>query len=276
MNPIKTNEWVYSQLGKEKLRLVDCRFNLKDATDGKCRYDQNHIQGAVYLDLNKDLSGEVKRTGGRHPLPNITDFIDRLEQAGITNDTVLVAYDDGEGAFAGRFWWLMKYVGHEHVYILDGGYKAWINESYPISSEKPSYKKSTYKASLNEDILATYEDVKEVVQQKKLATLVDSREAKRYLGIEEPIDRKAGHIPGAINKVWFEGFNNGYFKTAPEQQERFQELDPSEPIIVYCGSGVTATPNFIALKQAGFQQVKLYVGSFSDWISDDSNDVGKK
>lgn len=276
MNLVVSIEWLAEHMADENIRIVDCRFNLADSEEGKRLYLKDHIPGAIYFHLNQDLSGQVSPHGGRHPLPSPDRIKETLERAGIGKDITVIAYDGGEGAFASRLWWLLKYVGHEKVYILNGGYKAWNEAGYKVSDEVPSVKESNYEIQVNKNIYASYEDVKNFVENKDVDTvLIDSRDKKRYLGIEEPIDKRAGRIPGAINKVWTESYKDGFFKTDEEQEKRFSDIEKSKKVIVYCGSGVTATPNFMALKAAGYEDVKLYVGSYSDWVSYDENKVEK-
>jgi thiosulfate/3-mercaptopyruvate sulfurtransferase len=270
------SNWLKEHLEDSNIRVIDCRFHLGNPDAGRVQYEQGHITGAVYFDLEKDLSGAVGKHGGRHPLPDFSQLKARLEESGINNDTTLVAYDAKEGAFASRFWWLLKYLGHDHVYILNGGFEAWTKAGYPVDDQIPKYERSEFIISENKEMLASYEEVKDIaLNGNEAAVLVDSRENKRFIGIEEPIDRIAGHIPTAINKPWMEGLENGFFKPKHQQEERFAGLDKEQPVIVYCGSGVTATPNFIALKEAGFKHVKLYAGSYSDWVSYHDNPVGK-
>ncbi|MFS0776372.1 sulfurtransferase [Neobacillus sp. 3P2-tot-E-2] len=274
MNYIIDKEWLLKNLNDSHVRIVDCSFSLADSNKGRQEYEKNHIPGASYFDLEKDLSGEVSEHGGRHPLPNIEKFIDKLELAGIDENTTVISYDQGEGAFAARFWWLLQYLGHEKVYVLDGGLKGWNEGNYPVTSDVPTFNKATFKPKINHDLLASMEEVRTVSGgQDSKSILIDSREERRYLGLEEPIDKKAGRIPGAINKPWFEGLNSGYYKQAEDQKHRFTDIKPENEIIVYCGSGVTAAPNYLALKAAGFQKVKLYLGSFSDWISYQENEI---
>ncbi|WHX99036.1 sulfurtransferase [Neobacillus sp. DY30] len=274
MNVMIDKEWLLKNLYEQNVRIVDCSFSLADPKKGRQEYEHHHIPGACYFNLEKDLSGEVSEHGGRHPLPDIEELIDKLELAGIDESTTVISYDQGEGAFAARFWWLLQYLGHEKVYVLDGGLKAWREGNYPVTAEVPDYKKTYFKPVVNHDLLASMEEVKSVVNEHKSNTiLIDSREERRYLGLEEPIDKKAGRIPGAINKPWFDGLNAGYYHSAEIQKQRFSDIHPENEIIVYCGSGVTATPNFLALKAAGFEKVKLYLGSFSDWISYQENKI---
>ncbi|KIO68437.1 MULTISPECIES: sulfurtransferase [Bacillaceae] len=276
MEYVVNQEWLLEQLANKDVKIVDCRFSLSKPDEGERLYKESHIPGAYFFDLEKQLSAPVSKHGGRHPLPDIEQFRHEIEQAGIDNTKTVVAYDGGEGAFASRFWWLLTYIGHDKVYVLNGGFKGWVEAGYPTTKEVPKPEPANFKVSIRKEMLATYEEVKEIVgNKKKLPILIDSREKARYLGKEEPIDKIPGHIPGAIHKFWAEGLENGFFKGSEEQKKRFAELDQKEPIIVYCGSGVTATPNYIALKMAGYQNVKLYAGSYSDWVSYSDNPVEK-
>jgi thiosulfate/3-mercaptopyruvate sulfurtransferase len=265
---VKDKEWLMKSLNESSIRIVDCRFSLAEPEKGKHEYLKGHLPGSVFFDLEKDLSSPVRVHGGRHPMPSLDEFIRKLENAGIDENTTVIAYDSGEGAYAARFWWLLRYLGHENVYVLDEGFKGWVAANYSITQEIPSYDKAQFHSNIKHELLASTEDVKEAVEKRlENRILIDSRDSKRYTGAEEPIDKKAGHIPGAINKPYMEGLSESRYKLAEEQRQRFSEIDSNKEIIVYCGSGVTATPNFLALKEAGFEKVKLYVGSFSDWIS---------
>ena len=273
---IVEKEWLVKRMGNEDFSIIDCRFDLNNKGYGKQQYNHGHLPDAIYFHLEDDLSGEVKNHGGRHPLPNLEQFKAKLEKAAISNDSTVIVYDGGEGTFAARFLWMMKYVGHEKVMILNGGYSKWEEAGYPIESEIPIVSKSSYNIHVQEKMLATYELVKDFTETRpKQTVLIDSREYKRYAGIEELIDRVPGHIPGAINEPFMEGLKDGYFLSKEEQELRFKHLDRNKTLIVYCGSGVTASPNYIALKEAGYENVKLYIGSYSDWISYEDNPVGK-
>ncbi|MGG3562532.1 sulfurtransferase [Neobacillus rhizosphaerae] len=274
MKFVKDREWLFNNLNDNNVILVDCRFSLADPQKGKKEYLESHIPGAFYFDLEKDLSAPVKEHGGRHPLPDLEKLIRKLENAGINECKVVIAYDHGEGAYAARFWWLLKYLGHKNVYVLNGGYKQWQEANYPVTANLPASKTVKFHVELNPDVIATTKEVEEVVRHRpKDCILIDSREEKRYLGLEEPIDKKAGHIPGALNKPWMAGLHANQYKTVEEQRQRFSNIDSKNQIIVYCGSGVTAAPNFLALKEAGYEKVKLYVGSYSDWISYTGNKI---
>lgn len=274
MRFVKSVQWLSERLHDDHVRIADCRFALADPLAGRREYEHSHIPGAVYFDLESDLSGPVQKHGGRHPLPNAAQFKSKLEAAGIDQNKTVVVYDNGDGAFAARFWWMLTFLGHQHVYVLDGGYQCWIKEGYPVNDRILKYEKSNFDLRVNEQMLATYEEVKQAVENGN-QILIDSRASSRYLGLEEPIDREPGHIPGAINKVWTDSLELGKWKSRGEQKQRFQDLQTDDEIIVYCGSGVTATPNILALLEAGFANVKLYAGSYSDWVSYPDNKVDK-
>ncbi|CAH0187214.1 Putative thiosulfate sulfurtransferase SseB [Peribacillus sp. Bi96] len=274
MGYIMEKEELLPLLNSVDIRICDCRFKLGSPDVGYSEYEKDHITGAVYFDLEKDLSGDVQEHGGRHPLPDLKTLKDRLESKGISNDTILVAYDGGEGSFASRFVWLLSYLGHQKVYVLNGGYRAWKDAGYPIDTNQKEYTSTEYQIDLNETVFASYEKVKDYTMKRPGDTvLIDSRESKRFEGIEEPIDKKAGHIPGAVNKVWTKVLENGYYKKKDDLQANFTDIGKDKEIIVYCGSGVTASPNYVALKEAGFKDVRIYIGSFSDWISYDDNPI---
>ncbi|MFC3884099.1 sulfurtransferase [Bacillus songklensis] len=264
-------DWLMDHLQDENVRIVDCRFYLGERQKGYREYQEEHIAGAVYADLERHLSGGVGQHGGRHPLPDIDEFVAFIENLGISPDMTVVAYDSQAGAMASRFWWLMKYIGHDRVYVLNGGFPNWKKHSFPVSAEQPLFNKTVYPSSIQLSMLAQMEEVKDRLNDGK-TLLIDSREEKRYAGIEEPVDSVAGHIPGAINKFWREALDeHGMWKEPEELQKRFAEAAGHENIIVYCGSGVTACPNVLALTELGFQNVKLYLGSWSDWITYEGN-----
>lgn len=275
MNNIVSLKWLLARLYEPDIVIVDCRFLMGQPEAGRELYEASHIPGAVYMDLDKDLSAPVEDTGhgGRHPLPDIFDLTVVLSRVGISNATRVVAYDDQGGAMASRLWWLLKYLGHEQVFVLDEGYSAWVNAEFPVSSEQHVLIPAKFVAEVRHSMLVEMAEVQERLDDESL-TLIDSREAPRYRGEVEPLDKAAGHIPGAINRFWKDGLaDNGSWKDAAAQTERFADLDSDGELVVYCGSGVTATPNIIALQEAGFSKVRLYAGSWSDWISYPENPV---
>ncbi|MEG3935340.1 MULTISPECIES: sulfurtransferase [unclassified Microcoleus] len=265
---IVSPEWLATNTDNPQVVIIDCRFSLGDPELGQKQYQESHIPGAFYLDLNRDLASSVGKHGGRHPLPNIEELADKLSAIGINSpETLVVAYDDSRLAFAARLWWLLRYMGHSKVALLDGGFSAWKAAGYPVTNTLPDPREGKFVAHLQPDLAVDIEAVKE---RKDLPgkVLVDSRESERYEGLREPIDPIAGHIPGAVNYPW-QGVTDetGKVRSASEQKHRWTELEKAEEIIVYCGSGVTACVNLLSLEIAGIPDAKLYVGSWSDWCS---------
>ncbi len=258
-------QWLYEHLDQQVI-IVDCRFSLADSHLGQQQYQKSHIIGAHYLDLNRDLSSPVEKHGGRHPLPDPTELAKKLAAMGITSNTLVVAYDDSRFAFAARLWWLLRYLGHQQVAILDGGFTAWQNAGYPVTDVIPAPQMATFLPQLQTESVVDMAYVKNC-QDSLEVVLVDSREGDRYRGEREPIDKIAGHIPGAVNYPWQEVTHElGYLRSPEEQRQRWENIAGSPEILVYCGSGVTACVNLLSLKVAGIQG-KLYAGSWSDWCS---------
>ncbi|MEI4830544.1 sulfurtransferase [Bacillus sp. FJAT-53711] len=274
---IVTVEWLHEHIQDEHVRIIDCRFDLANPNWGREQYNEAHILGALYFDLDKDLSSPITQHGGRHPLPNIEAFVQKLSRAGIDERTTVVAYDSQGGAMASRLWWLLTYLGHDKVYVLNGGFPAWKEQKFEVTNDIPVFVSKTFVPSIQHDIVVTMAELQEKINKQADITLIDSREPRRYEGLEEPVDKVAGHIPTAQNYFWKDGVTDfGAFKGQSEQEERFIHLDKKKETIVYCGSGVTACPNVLALKMAGFTNVKLYAGSWSDWISYPENSIVKE
>lgn len=254
-------EWLAAHLDDPQVAIADCRFSLMQPELGRQQYETAHIPGAYYFDLNQDLSSPVQKHGGRHPLPDPTSLADKLSQMGITPSTLVIAYDDSRLGFAARFWWLLRYFGHPNVRVLDGGFAHWQHSGYPVTSIAPAPRSGDFVPQIQADWIVDIETVK-----ASNSMLIDSREAERYRGEREPIDPIAGHIPGAVNYPWQQVTNDrGFLKPIDTLREHWSEV-PSEPI-VYCGSGVTACVNLLALAAAGIEDAKLYPGSWSDWCS---------
>ncbi|WP_096202313.1 sulfurtransferase [Bacillus sp. FJAT-45350] len=261
-------DWLDEHLNQEDVRVIDCNFKLGSPLAGFEHYMKEHLPNAFYFDLETDLSGKVRKHGGRHPLPDLGDLSEKLSAAGIDESVTVVAYDNQAGAFASRFWWLLRYLGHEKVYILNGGLQHWKNKGLPVTNEIPHVDKRRFNVNVQEQMLTVANEIKEKIIGNEGIQLLDSREEKRYKGIEETVDKVAGHIPGAAHCYWKDNLQeNGYWKSNSELKERFTELTDDREIIVYCGSGVTACPNIVALMESGFSNVKLYLGSWSDWIT---------
>lgn len=275
MRNLVNASWLKENLNNEKLVIVDCRFDLMDKQYGKRSYDEGHIKDAVRVDLETELSSKVKEHGGRHPIPNIEELKNTFENIGISNDSIIVTYDDGDLAGPSRLWWILKYLGHENTYVLDGGINAFKEINGEITQEVSPINKGDFKVELNEDMRVNMEYVKERLYKDNVA-IIDSRENKRYKGEFEPVDKRAGHIPSALNYFWMDILNiDGAklnIKSLENLKNHFESLKKYDEVIVYCGSGITACPNSLGLSEVGIKH-KVYCGSFSDWISYENNEV---
>ncbi|MAT44407.1 MAG: sulfurtransferase [Anaerolineaceae bacterium] len=259
--------------------IIDCRFELSDPSWGKKMYLEDHIPNAFFADLDLDLSSPKRPGTGRHPLPDITHLVNKFSCWGITEKTQVIVYDHMSGAFSARLWCLLRYLGHNNVAVLDGGCTAWKNENRPISKTIPSFKNTTFTPNIHPELFVTARELEQKLNNSNLL-LIDSRADKRYKGIEEPIDRIAGHIPHAVNHFHQDNINEeGYFKSDQELRVIFNKLSKqdinSKEIIVYCGSGVTSCLNLVALQKIGFKNGKLFLGSWSEWIEDPSRPIIK-
>ena len=247
-------------------------FILFDVSAGsKARYDEQHLDGAFYLDLNTDLA-DIKdfAVGGRHPLPTFEHFSEDLAKYGVTKDSHVIVYDDKNGAnAAARFWWMLKSIGHQKVQVLNGGYDAAVKAGFAVSSEIPTPKTAEpYQITEWQLPLAEIDEV-EVAGNSDNHAVIDVRDANRYAGLTEPIDLIAGHIPGAINIPFTENLDaNGDFLAPEILKEKYSKAladYKTENVIVHCGSGVTACHTLLAMDYAGLEIPKLYVGSWSEW-----------
>ncbi|WP_226002724.1 sulfurtransferase [Paenibacillus sp. BJ-4] len=277
MKSIVSKRWLLARLYEPDMIIADCRSLLGQVGAGRTQFNEDHIPGAVHFDLEEDLTAPLGEHGGRHPLPDVDTLVARLSRAGINASSRIVAYDDQGGMMASRFWWLLRYLGHEQVYVLEEGYSAWKEAKFPVTADQPIRIPSTFTPNVQTQMLTNIQEVQRISEgtlPDGSYILIDSRERPRYLGLEEPIDTAAGHIPGAVNFFWKEVLDEkGSFKNAEQLQQHFANLDPHAEIIVYCGSGVSACPNVLALNEAGFSKVRLYPGSWSDWISYEENPV---
>jgi thiosulfate/3-mercaptopyruvate sulfurtransferase len=272
--PLVSAAWLLENLNSVKP--VDTRFALGKPDFGLEAYQSGHLPGAVFLDLKRDLSSVVRddRVGGRHPLPNPEHLAEKLSSFGIGNSSFVVTYDDpssGQGFYAAHLWWLLRWLGHDGVAVLDGGIPAWLEAGGKLETGKTATSNATFIPRVRSEMVVGAD---QVAARSSSVALLDSRAAPRYRGELEPLDWKAGHIPGAINMDWAQVLDStGKFKPALEQQEHFSKLEESKEVLVYCGSGVSAGANMLALELAGVKNTKLYAGSWSDWVSDSSNPV---
>jgi thiosulfate/3-mercaptopyruvate sulfurtransferase len=258
---------LFAHQGNPKVTIIDCRFSLLEPPLGRRQYEAGHIPSAHYLDLNDDLSSPVTVHGGRHPLPNPAQLAHKLNQMGVTAQSWIIAYDDSRFAYAARVWWLLRWLGHKHVAVLNGGLAAYQRAGYPLTQEIPAPRGGDFIPQVQAQQVV---DKVIVDARKQLPTvaLVDSREPARYRGEHEPIDPVAGHIPGAINFPWQQVTDaQGYLRSPSDLRAHWQAIADTPEIIVYCGSGVTACVNLLALAAAGITTGKLYAGSWSDWCS---------
>lgn len=259
--------------------IVDCRSSLADLEYGRRVYTESHLPGAVYANLEKDLSSPViPGQTGRHPLPDIATLAAKFAAWGIGEGVQVVVYDDRSGGIAARLWWLLRWLGHEAVAVLDGGWQGWIGQELPTTVAIPVPTPRNFHPNPHPEMLVDAEQV-EVIRKDAHYKLVDSREQIRYEGKHEPIDPVAGHIPGAVNLPFANHVGSDGRLTSPESI-RDQWLNvlgetPPEQAVVYCGSGVTACFNLLTMEHAGLEGAKLYPGSWSEWIADPARPVGK-
>jgi thiosulfate/3-mercaptopyruvate sulfurtransferase len=252
--------------------IVDCHFLLDDLEAGRKAYQRSHIPGAIYAHLDEHLTGPIiPGKTSRHPLPDINAFTITLSNWGIDEDTQVVAYDNRGGAIAVRLWWMLKWLGHDAVAVLDGSFSHWKKAGLPTTDEIPTPQPKTFVPKPRPELIANLEEI-ETIKQHPKKLLVDSRAAERYRGEIEPIDPVAGHIPGAVNRFYMDNLDeNGKMKAIPELKEIFSTLigDRSpENVIFYCGSGVTSAHNILAMAYVGLGMSKIYPGSWSEWIND--------
>jgi thiosulfate/3-mercaptopyruvate sulfurtransferase len=258
-------------LAAPSLAIVDCRFDLKDTGAGERAYDASHIPGAVYAHVDRDLSGEKSGTNGRHPLPEVDAFVATLGRLGIDASTQVVVYDQDSGGFASRLWWMLRWLGHDHVALLNGGFAKWSAEGRPTAAGVERRPPRVFVPHLQPQMTASASDVARFVGNKDWR-LLDARAPERFRGEVEPVDKVAGHIPGAINVPFLDNLGaGGTFKPAAELARQFRDATgsvPADHVVVYCGSGVTACQNLLAMEQAGLHGARLYPGSWSEWSSD--------
>lgn len=266
-----------SLLGNKDLVLIDCSFDFALPDRWEKNYLIQHIPGAYYANINQDLSDPPSPAGGNHPLPSRERFLEFLNRKGAGPNSLIVAYDNLQGDYAARLWWMVKWLGHAKVKVLEGGLDFWISREYPLESSVPPAKPGTL--SLQEPLVQTIsvEEVERGIAEKAFV-LVDSRAEKRYLGIEEPLYKKKGHLPTALSRYYKNNLSfDQHFKPPKVLKQELAALTPAstdkKPWVFYCGSGVTACHNILAAKQAGIQDVRLYVGSFSQWIADDKRPI---
>ena len=277
-SPLISTQQLADQLSDANIVICDCRHDLMDLEKGRRAYVEGHIPDAHFLHLDEDLSGEKTGKNGRHPLPPIEVFARKMGSIGIDGSKQVIAYDDAGGPYASRLWWILSWLGHDNVRILDGGINKWIAEGRATVRAAPIPKAATFIAAQRSGMTVNADFI--LANMKlPLAVVVDARAPERYRGETEPIDPVAGHIPGALNRVFKNNLNvDGTFKSAANLKQEFETLlgtqSPSQ-VINQCGSGVTACHNLFAMEIAGLRGAKLYPGSWSEWCADPARPVAK-
>ena len=258
--------------------VMDSRFSLSDPEVGLRSYQMGHIPGARYAHLNNDLSSPITPTSGRHPLPDPALLAQRLGLWGIDHGKQVVVYDDSFGGMASRLWWLLRWLGHDAVALLDGGLPKWQREGHPLTADLPTVHPATFTPHLRPTLWVNSKTVQQAVMQRD-KLVIDARAEERFNGEVEPLDRVAGHIPGSINLPFEDNLHiSGKFLPQDELRELYVGiLDDVKPeqVIQMCGSGVTACHNILAMEHAGLNGAKLYAGSWSEWITDASRPVAR-
>jgi len=266
-------EALADRLDEPRLRLFDCRFDLARPDHGRSRYLEAHLPGAVYADLNRDLAAPVTATSGRHPLPLPAAFEARLRSWGVNADSLVVAYDDGNGMYAARLWWMLRWLGHDEVAVLDGGLCRWQRLGLPVTADVPRPVAGSFVAHPRSSLAVDAATVLDASADRG-ARILDARAPERYRGEIEPIDAIAGHVPGARNHPYVQSLDDdGRFLSPDALREALaRSLDGASPArtIAMCGSGVTACHLLLALEHAGLPGGLLYPGSWSEWSSDPS------
>jgi len=275
---IISTEQLAQHLGEPNWVVIDCRFTLTETEAGRAAYAQSHIPGARYAHLDEDLSGPKTGRNGRHPLPDVQAFAQKLGVWGVDNQTQVVVYDDSFGAIAVRLWWLLRWLGHDAVALLDGGSPKWQRENRPMHAELPQVTPRVFEPQVRPELVADANAVLTAANTRS-NLIVDARAEMRFIGEIEPLDPVAGHVPGAKNLPFDDNLDmDGTLLSAAELRAQYTEfLDGEAPerVIHMCGSGVTACHNLLAMEVAGLPGGKLYAGSWSEWIADPSHPVAK-
>ena len=272
MHPIVSTEWLSLHLHDPNLVIVDVRWQHGLPLAGYSNYLSGRISGAVFLDLDADLSDRSKLRRGRHPLPQPARFVETLARVGIGRDSTVVAYDDVTGSHAARLWWMLKWIRHENVAVLDGGITKWIAEGRELVQGEPPQIQSARNPIVPVERTEMVAELSEIEDHNRRFLLIDARAGERFRGEVEPIDARAGHIPNAINAPYMDNLTTDpvpVFRSPAELRLRFEEVGVRDgtDVVCYCGSGVTACHDIIALEIAGFSHSRLFPGSWSEWIA---------
>ena len=264
-------------LGDPRLVIVDVRHDLADPAFGDAEYAKSHISGAVFAHVDRDLSATRSPRSGRHPLPTPEAAAKLFGRLGIDATKQVLAYDQGNGVYASRLWWMLRWLGHDAVAVLDGGFAKWTREGRPVSSDAPKVTPTKFTAVR---VLPTVNATGIAASLPRHGLLLlDARAAERYRGDAEPIDPVAGHIPGALNRPYTRNIHDdGTFRSPRELRSEFEGMlhgRPPDDLVHYCGSGITACHNLLAMTIAGYPLTRLYPGSWSEWITDRRRPIAK-
>ncbi|AUX25561.1 3-mercaptopyruvate sulfurtransferase [Sorangium cellulosum] len=269
--PLVDASWLAARAGDPRVRVVDCRWYL-GGRRGADEYARGHIPGAVHLDVDADLSGPAQAGPGRHPLPDAAAFARVLARIGVAPDSLVVGYDDAGGAIAARLWWLLRYFGHGGGRVLDGGLNAWTAAGHPLSTEAPAIPEAPAMELTPGGAPVVDKAAVDTLRRDPAAVILDARARERYEGKSEPVDARPGHIPGARSAPFADNLRapSGPFRERAEIERRYRDLGALEAskVVCYCGSGVTACHDLLALALLGRADAILYEGSWSDWARD--------
>jgi thiosulfate/3-mercaptopyruvate sulfurtransferase len=275
-----STEELARQLADPALVLVDCRHNLSDVDAGQCAYVASHLPGARFMHMDRDLSGERTGRNGRHPLPDAAALSASLSRAGIDASKQVVAYDQNNGMWASRLWWLLHWLGHDAAAVLDGGIDKWIAEGRPTTADPPSVRPARFVAMTPRPVISSADILRDLSNHSSNPlTIIDARAPERFRGDIEPLDPVAGHIPGAINRPYGANLTpQQTFKPAELLRAEFEAQlgnAPLSSVVHHCGSGVTACHNLLAMAVAGLPGSRLYPGSWSEWVADPTRPVAR-
>ncbi len=269
MEPLIPVSELLERLGDPGLRVLDARFELLDPAAGERLYRAGHVPDAAFIDLDRHLAAPPERHGGRHPLPDLDAFARAMEERGVGDGHEVVVYDQGGTFFAARAWWLLRYVGHDAVRVLDGGWAAYVAAGGAVSRDVPSTPPAEFRVRLRPEMAADRDEIRAHLGDPSWC-LVDVRAPERYRGETEPIDPVAGHIPHAQNRPYTATMDaQGRFLTADALREHYRGVAGRDTVVAYCGSGVSAAHAVLAMEVAGHGGARLYPGSWSDWCSYD-------
>lgn len=263
------------QIDDKAFKWIDTRFSLTDEEKGAKEYHKSHVAGAQYWHLNDDLS-DLTKVAGRHPMPDKEALVELFQSSGLSLNDSIIVYDDGGSPFATRAWWLLQYAGFKKAVIALEGFEAIKEYGIPVDNKVPQAKRTFVSPEWNESIYATRDFIEQAVSGEAKAVLLDARAVERYRGEVEPLDPIAGRIPGALNFDWELLKKNDVFNLDESIRESLENVvKASEEVTVYCGSGVTAAPVYAMLSHFGYPNVRLYVGSYSDWIRQKDAEIEK-